>query len=207
MTILCDWNKLRFSKEPVVILTLTSIVSLFKVLGDMSIIIFSEVQCSIKIIASWVRLKSSRWFQNNSALNKLFSIKLSSSFEHSTLVFILGFLYLYLVLFVTGLHGDTAQDRVVEINQKYVSETQTLLCGPVATGNYSQQGCKCVQSYQKATGKWHLKSLQRCKPFEIQLFHFKEFMLREEWRMCTKIHNSLVYNSKTNKMKHRNVQL
>lgn len=63
------------------------------------------------------------WFQNNSTLNKLFSIKLSSTFEDSILVFITGVLYFVLVLFLAGLHGDAAQDRVVEINQKFSSET------------------------------------------------------------------------------------
>lgn len=63
------------------------------------------------------------WFQNNSTLNKLFSIKLSSTFEDSILVFITGVLYFVLVLFLAGLHGDATQDRVVEINQKFSSET------------------------------------------------------------------------------------
>lgn len=66
-------------------------------------------------------------------LNKLFNNKLSSSFEYSTLVVILEFFNLVLVLFLTGLLGDTAEDRVVEINQIYASEYINPWCGPAAT--------------------------------------------------------------------------
>lgn len=186
--------------------------SFSKSLGLWALSYFQKFSAHWKItITTWGGSKSSNWFQNNSTLNKLFTLKLSSSFEDSTLDFILRFLCLCLVLFVTGIMETQLKTEWLKLTKSMLQKYELFGVGQRPLKTTTSRGVNGYNPTRKHLRNSVSKALKDANPLKSSHFTPRNLSLRKNEDHVPRfsyndIHSSPVYNSKTNKIKHRNAQ-